>query len=78
MERLKRHGNTIVIVVAVIGAIAFSQYRLGNVYNQLIAMQGQVSKNQAALDAFIQAYIREHDYLFGENETPADEGSADE
>ena len=40
MERLKKHGDTITIVVAVVGTIAFSQYQLGNAYNQIYCHAG--------------------------------------
>lgn len=39
---LKKHGDTITIIVAVVGAIAFSHYQLGNVHNQLENIHNQL------------------------------------
>lgn len=80
MEWLKKHGDTITIIVAVVGAIAFSHYQLGNVHNQLVVIQGQISENQATLSEFIRGHEKAHLYIYGdiEDETPVDNGSADE
>ena len=72
MEWLKKHGDTITIVLAVAAAIMYSQYQLGGVYGRLITMQDQVSKNQATLAEFIRGHEKAHEYIYGD---PPESGS---
>ena len=83
LDWIKKHTDAIVVVLAVLGGIIYSNHQLANVSKeitelnqQLLAIQGQVAENQTKLDQFLHSYLRERNLFYGD-ETPADSGSTD-
>ena len=72
-------SSTVVLILVVLGAVAYSNNQLIDMQRQFVTMQAQVSENQARLAEFIRSHENAHSYIYGgdiEDETNAD--TADE